>query len=126
VALNALLALEPVEAAYPSAETDTRGDALTGARRYRLHIPIGGIPVDAFWSLSMYELIDDDRLFFADNPIKRYAIGDRTGGLKKNADGSIDILIQRILPVARVNRTGCLRPRDSSRWCYVAIRLRLR
>ena len=53
VALNALLALEPVEAVYPSAETDTRGDAFTGARRYQLHIPIGGIPVDAFWSLSM-------------------------------------------------------------------------
>jgi hypothetical protein len=46
----------------------------------------------------MYELMDDGRLFFADNPIKRYAIGDRTGGLRKNADGSIDILIQKDSP----------------------------
>jgi hypothetical protein len=37
-------------------------------------------------------------LFFLENPIKRYAIGDRTRGLKKNADGSIDILIQHDSP----------------------------
>jgi hypothetical protein len=61
--LNALLAMEPAEAVYPSAETDNRGDFLTGAHRYRLHIPVGGIPVDAFWSLSMYELMPDGRLF---------------------------------------------------------------
>ena len=98
IALNALLAMEPAEAVYPSAETDTRGDALTGERIYRLHIPATGIPVDAFWSLSMYELTDDGRLFFTANPINRYAIGDRTSGLKKNADGSIDILIQHESP----------------------------
>jgi hypothetical protein len=98
VALNALLAMEPAEAVYPSAETDNRGDFLTGAHRYRLLIPVGGIPVDAFWSLSMYELMPDGRLFFLENPIKRYAIGDRTRGLKKNADGSIDILIQQDSP----------------------------
>ena len=46
----------------------------------------------------MYELMDDGRLFFVQNPINRYAIGDRTSGLKKNADGSIDILIQHEAP----------------------------
>jgi len=98
IALNALLAMEPAEAVYPSAETDTRGQALNGDRKYALHIPAPGIPVEAFWSLSMYELMDDGRLFFTANPINRYAIGDRTGGLKKNADGSIDILIQHESP----------------------------
>jgi len=98
IALNALLALEPAEAVYPSAETDTRGDAFTGERKYRLHVPATGIPVEAFWSLSMYELMDDGRLFFAANPIDRYAIGNRTSGLKKNADGSLDILIQHEAP----------------------------
>ena len=98
IALNALLAMEPAEAVYPSAETDTRGDAFSGERKYRLRIPATGVPVDAFWSLSMYELMDDGRLFFTANPINRYAIGDRTGGLKRNADGSIDILIQNESP----------------------------
>jgi hypothetical protein len=98
IALNALLAMEPAEAVYPSAEADSNGDILTGERKYRFHIPPTGIPVEAFWSLSMYELMDDGRLFFLDNPINRYAIGDRTSGLKTNADGSIDILIQYEAP----------------------------
>ena len=98
VALNALLAMEPAEAVYPLAETDARGEQLSGERRYRLHIPPSGVPVDAFWSLSMYELMPDGRLFFVDNPIRRYAIGDRTRGLAKNADGSIDVYLQHSSP----------------------------
>jgi hypothetical protein len=98
VALNALLAMEPAEVVYPSAETDSQGNTFTGEHRYRLHLPSGGIPVDAFWSLSMYEVAADGRLFFLDNPIKRYAVGDRSKGLRKNLDGSMDILIQRESP----------------------------
>jgi hypothetical protein len=98
VALNALLAMEPAEAVYPMAEADARGEPLTGERHYRLHLPPGGVPVDAFWSLSMYELMPDGRLFFTDNPIRRYAIGDRTRGLARNADGSIDLWLQHASP----------------------------
>jgi hypothetical protein len=46
----------------------------------------------------MYEPEDDGRYFFTANPINRFSIGDRTPGLVKNADGSIDILIQRDRP----------------------------
>ena len=98
VALNALLAMEPAEAVYPSAETDIDGALLTGAHRYRLHFAAGGVPVDAFWSLSMYEVAADGRLFFLENPINRYAIGDRSKALKKNKDGSIDIFLQHAQP----------------------------
>ena len=56
------------------------------------------MPVDAFWSLSMYEVAPDGRLFFLENPIKRYSIGDRTKDLKKNSDGSIDVLLQNKSP----------------------------
>jgi hypothetical protein len=100
VALNALLAMEPAEAVYPMAETDARGEPLSGERRYRVHLPPGGVPVDAFWSLSMYEVMPDGRLFFVDNPIRRYAIGDRTRGLVTNADGSIDVYLAHSSPGA--------------------------
>ena len=46
----------------------------------------------------MYELTPEGRAFFTDNPISRYAIGDRTRGLTHGADGSLDILIQHDRP----------------------------
>ena len=57
-------------------------------------------PVRAFWSLTMY----NERQFFAANPIDRYAIGDRDK-LEFNADGSLDLYIQRDSPgrTRRVN-----------------------
>ncbi len=60
----------------------------------RLRIPGDRpIPVRAFWSLSLYEPTGDGELYFIENPIARYAIGDRTPGLKRSADGSLDIWI---------------------------------
>lgn len=50
-------------------------------------------PVHAFWSVTMY----NDEQLFADNPIDRYAIGDRDP-LELNSDGSLDIFIQRSPP----------------------------
>jgi hypothetical protein len=97
VALSGLLALTREEAIYAGAVTDSTGQPLNGAHRYRLHVP-KDLPLDGFWSLSMYEVQSDGRLFFADNPLHRYAIGDRTRGLQRNADGSLDILIQKDLP----------------------------
>jgi hypothetical protein len=98
VALSGLAALPPAEAIYAQPVADSRGAALDSARRYRFHIPPQGLPINAFWSLSAYEQTPDGRLFFADNPIHRYAIGDRTRGLVRNTDGSLDILVQRDAP----------------------------
>lgn len=97
ISLVGLGALERTEAIYASALTDGDGQALDGAHRYRLHVPVD-MPVDAFWSLSMYEFEPDGRRFFAANPIRRYAIGDRTQGLVRNEDGSVDIVIQHEYP----------------------------
>ena len=65
-----------------------------GLKAYRLHFPADRLPpVNSFWSLSLYEATEDGQFFFADNPLDRYAIGDRTDGLAYNEDGSLDIWI---------------------------------
>jgi hypothetical protein len=85
----------PQDAVYPSAEVDAKGQRLNGARKYvirfksKAELP----PARGFWSLTMY----DDRWFFVDNPLKRYTLSQRND-LKANADGSIDLWIQKDSP----------------------------
>jgi hypothetical protein len=98
VALGGLAALGEEEAMYFQSTTDVSGAPLNGANKYVWRLPPGGVPADAFWSLTMYQAEADGRFFLVENPIKRFSIGDRTRGLAKNADGSIDILIQRDQP----------------------------
>ncbi len=94
VALSGLAALPPVEAMYMRAEGHLPGALYDGTRAWRLHFAADRlIPVDSFWSLSLYEATEDGQYFFAENPIGRFAIGDRTEGLAYNADGSLDIWI---------------------------------
>lgn len=98
VALGGIAAMTEQEAMYFHATTDASDAPLTGSHAYKWRLPPGGVPVDAFWSLTMYQAEDDGRYFLVDNPIRRYSIGDRTPGLVKNPDGSIDILIQHDAP----------------------------
>jgi hypothetical protein len=51
------------------------------------------MPANAFWSLAMYQIEADGRLFFHANPLGRYSIGNRTAGLKRNAQGEIEIMM---------------------------------
>ncbi|MEW6659250.1 MAG: DUF1254 domain-containing protein [Thermodesulfobacteriota bacterium] len=83
----------PEDAVYPSAQLDARGQQLNGAHRYVLHLAPGGPPVNAFWSLSMY----NSKQAFVPNPLDRYAIGDRDK-LKFNPDGSLDLYLQHESP----------------------------
>lgn len=93
VALAGLAALPPVEAMYMRGQGEA-GGTYDGTRPWRLHFPSDRLPpVDSFWSLSLYEATPDGQFFFADNPLNRYAIGDRTLGLAYNPDGSLDIWI---------------------------------
>jgi len=96
VAFGALSALDAGEAIYLNLETDPSGAPLDGRKPWKLLVP--PIQAKAFWSLSMYEKVSDGRLFFAANPLNRYAIGDRTAGLQKRADGSIEVLLQHQAP----------------------------
>ncbi|WP_296595098.1 DUF1254 domain-containing protein [Phenylobacterium sp.] len=98
VALIGLAALPPAEAMYMQPVAD-RGRIFDGAGPYRMHFPAGQLPqADAFWSLTMYRPTSDGQFFLVENPIARYSIGDRTPGLKKNADGSLDLWIARADP----------------------------
>ncbi len=72
------------------------GTPLDGSKRYVLHFAPGKLPpVDAFWSITMY---DGVKFLLVANPINRYAIGDRTPGLVFGADGSLDLYIQHECP----------------------------
>ena len=100
IAMKGLGALAADEAVYATADFDETGQPLDGTRRYELYFPPGQLPpVDAMWSLSLY---GEDR-FFIDNPIRRYAIGDRTRGLQYDADGGLRIQIQHTQPSLSTN-----------------------
>jgi hypothetical protein len=79
------------DAIYPHTSNDIDGPPLNGARsKYVLHFTKDQRPpVDAFWSLTMY----NDKNFLAENPIHRYALGDRDA-LAYNADSSLDLYVQ--------------------------------
>ncbi len=82
------------EAAYWTTTKDSAGQTLRGQHEYVLHFPVGQLPPnDAFWSLTMTDVAG----FMVNNPIDRYSVGSRSG-LVPNADGSIDIHIQRAAP----------------------------
>lgn len=92
IARNFIGALGIEEAMYPVAEVDADGEPLHGSRAYELRFAPGqGLRVGAFWSLTMYRRSD---CLFVANPIGRYSIGDRTPGLKLEADGSLVIRLQ--------------------------------
>lgn len=92
VARNFIGALGVDEAMYPTAEVDSQGRTLSGAHAYELRFAPGAGPkVGAFWSLTMYRRSD---CLFVANPIGRYSIGDRTPGLRHEADGSLVIRLQ--------------------------------
>jgi hypothetical protein len=51
------------------------------------------MPPNAFWSVSMYQIEADGRLFFFPNPLSRFAIGNRTAGLRRTVQGHTDIVM---------------------------------
>jgi hypothetical protein len=95
IATAALGANTRPETVYPLAVDDVNGRKLSGSQRYRIRFKRGQLPpANAFWSLTLY---GKDR-YLVDNPIDRYAIGDRTRGLKRGKDGSLTIYVQHNRP----------------------------
>jgi hypothetical protein len=103
VALVGLGANQPEDAIYPLNVADADGKPVTAENRYVLHFSKDEFPpVDAFWSLTMY----DAEGFQVRNRLNRFAIGDRDA-LKFNADRSLDLYIQTKALAPTRNRTGC-------------------
>ncbi len=86
----------PDDALYPMTSTDSEGQKLNGAHDYVVHFAPGQEPpTKAFWSITMY----DAQNFLVDNPINRYAVSSWMP-LRKSSDGSTDIYVQQLPPVA--------------------------
>jgi hypothetical protein len=93
--LGGFVTHDPEENIYPATFVDDRGEALNESRRYVLRFSKGEIPpVNAFWSVTLY----GPDFNFVDNSINRYAIGDRTRGLKYDTDGGLTLYIQKDAP----------------------------
>ncbi len=87
------------EALYPVYFVDAGGQKLEGANPDTLRFPPGQLPpVNAFWSLTLYDL--PASLLFA-NPLNRYLINSpMLPSLKHDADGGITLYVQNELPGA--------------------------
>ncbi|MBY5570598.1 DUF1254 domain-containing protein [Rhizobium leguminosarum] len=95
-----LYANDAVEAMYPYTRTDATGEPLDGSKhKYTLTFPPGELPpVNSFWSVTMY---DGKSQFLVKNPINRYLINSpMSPGMKKDADGSLTLHIQKDSPGA--------------------------
>ncbi len=87
------------EALYPAYFVDAGGQPLAGTSRYALRFAPGALPpVEAFWSLTLYEL--PASLLYA-NPLDRYLINSAMlPDLAKDADGGYTIRVQHESPGA--------------------------
>jgi hypothetical protein len=95
IAKVALASNTPREALYPTTDTDARGLPLNGRHRYVVTFRAGQLPpVRSFWSLTLY----GRDLFLYDNPLDRYAVGDRTGGLRYGPGRSLKLYVQHDPP----------------------------
>ena len=81
------------EALYPTYYVDATKQKLDGTNRYTLRFAPGQLPpVNAFWSLTMY---DEPQSLVVVNPINRYLINSpMLPQLKRNADGGLTLIIQ--------------------------------
>jgi len=86
-----------LEAMYPMYLVDAAKQKLDGANRYTVRFAPGQLPpVNAFWSLTMYEM---PQSLLVANPINRYLLNSPIlPQFKKDADGGLTLLIQNESP----------------------------
>jgi DNA sulfur modification protein DndE len=96
VARIGLTANTPFESVYWMYALDKDGNPLSGANQYTMTFK-EPIPYyePGFWSITLYDSVNN---YTVPNPIHRYMLGSDTPQLKKNADGSITLYIQKKSP----------------------------
>jgi hypothetical protein len=111
---------DAVEAVYPFTRTDEKGETLDGSKhKYTLTFPAGELPpVNSFWSVTMY---DGKSQLLIKNPINRYLLNSpMLPNMKKNADGSLTLYIQKDSPGADKETNWLPAPNDT---IYLVMRL---
>jgi len=85
------------EAIYPAYYVDEAGQKLDGANRYTLRFAPDQLPpVNAFWSMTMYEM---PASVLVANPINRYLLNSpMLPQFKRDADGGLTLFIQNESP----------------------------
>ncbi len=85
------------EAMYPAYYVDGAGQKLDGTYRYTMRFAPGQLPpVDAFWSMTMYE---QPASLLVANPINRYLLNSpMLPQFKRDADGGLTLLVQNAPP----------------------------
>jgi len=111
---------DAVEAMYPFTRTDEKGETLDGSKHnYTITFPAGALPpVNAFWSVTMY---DGKSQLLIKNPIDRYLLNSpMLPAMKKNADGSLTLYIQKDSPGKALEANWLPAPNDT---IYLVMRL---
>jgi hypothetical protein len=111
---------DSVEATYPLTRTLPDGEPLDGSKaNYTLTFPAGQFPpVNAFWSITMY---DGKTQYLIKNPIDRYLVNSpMLPNMKKNADGSLTLYIQKDSPGKEKESNWLPAPND---FIYLVMRL---
>ena len=82
---------------YPLYTVDASGQKLDGSKRYVMRFAPGQLPpVNAFWSVTMYEMPSS---LLVSNPLNRYLINSpMLPSLKKDADGGLTLYLQNESP----------------------------
>ena len=98
-AVNGIYGNSKQEAMYPIYAIDADGQKLEGTRRYAVRFAPGQLPpVNAFWSLTMYEL---PASLLVANPLNRYLLNSpMLPQFKKDADGGLTLYVQNESPGA--------------------------
>ena len=112
---------DAIEAAYPMTRKDISGQALDGSKHnYTVTFAAGEYPpVNAFWSITMY---DGTTQLLIENTLNRYLINSpMLPDLKKNADGSLTLYIQKDEPTDTVQKANWLPAPDGP--IYLVMRL---